>query len=82
MFRLCEATLVMALCGNGPIVSPPAAAWPHRAILTGLHGRQVVFRAYTLGGDLIIAVDASGQRTIAPAAIPSLRAFGAQGARQ
>jgi hypothetical protein len=76
MFRLSVGLLVLTLVGKGPIVSPlRAAAWPHRAILTSLHGRPAAFRAYTLGGDLIIEVDASGRRTTTLAAIPSVRAL-------
>jgi hypothetical protein len=46
--------------------------------VTSLHGRPAAFRAFTLGGDLIIAVDASARRSIAPAAIQSLRALTAK----
>ena len=78
MFRLSLGLLVLTLGGRGSIASPPAAAaWPHRAVLTGLHGRPAPFRAYTLGGDLIIAVDASGRYTTTPSAIPRLRALAA-----
>jgi hypothetical protein len=76
MFRPALCLLALALGGGRPAVAPPeAAAWPHRAILTGLHGRSVAFRAYTLGGDLIIKVDASGRRATAPAALPPMRAL-------
>jgi hypothetical protein len=79
MFRLSCGLLVLVLSGGGSAASTPAAfAWPHRAILTSLHGRPVAFRAYTLGGDLIVAVDASARRAIAPAAIQSLRALTAK----
>jgi hypothetical protein len=68
--------LALTLAGAGPIVSPPTTtAWPHRAILTSLHERPVAFRAYTLGGELIIAVDASGRPTTTPAPIPLVRAL-------
>ena len=79
MFRLPFGLLIMALVGSGASEATPAAvAWPHRAILTSLHGRPAVFRAYTLGGDLIIAVDRTGRRTTTPAAIPSVRALTAK----
>jgi hypothetical protein len=54
---------------------PAAAAWPHRATVTAVHGRHVAFRAYTRGGTLIIAVDGSGHRTATPAAISMVRAI-------
>ena len=76
MIRPSLGLLVLALAGGGSITQPPApAAWPHRAILTALHGRPVAFRAYTLGGQLIIAVDAAGRRVATPAGIPTLRAL-------
>jgi hypothetical protein len=65
----------LALSADGPTVSPAVTvAWPHHAILTSLHEQPVAFLAYTLGGDLIIAVDRSGRRTTTPGAVPSLRA--------
>jgi hypothetical protein len=76
VLRLSFGLLVLALIGGGSTASTPTTfAWPHRAILTSPVGRPVPFRAYTLGGDLIIAVDASGRRTATPAAIPTLRAL-------
>lgn len=64
MFRPSSVLLALVLFGSGAAWSRPApAAWPHRALVTSLHQRPVAFRAYTLGGDLIIAVDASGRRT-------------------
>ena len=73
MLRLSMGLLVLAIAGTGTVGSPPAAAWPHRAIVTSVHGRRATFRAYTLGGELVIAVDAHGQPTMTPASIPSLR---------
>jgi hypothetical protein len=68
--------MVLAVLGLGPRALRPArAAWPHRAIVTALHEHPVAFRAYTRGGTLIIAVDASGRRTTTPAAVPTLRAL-------
>lgn len=75
MFRLSLGLLVLALIGSDSAVSPASAAWPHRAILTSLHERPAPFRAYTRGGVLIIAVDASGRRTTASATNPRLRAL-------
>jgi hypothetical protein len=76
MLRFAPTLLVPAVLGLGRKVRPPApAAWPHRAIVTALHERPVAFRAYTRGGILIIAVDASGRRTTTPAAIPMVRAL-------
>ena len=69
---------MLAVVGSGPVVTPPPAAWPHRAILTALHGRPAAFRAYTLGGDLIIVVDASSHLTTALTPIPSVRALSAK----
>jgi hypothetical protein len=46
--------------------------------VTSLHGRPVAFPAYTLGGDLIIEVDASGRRTTTLASVPSVRALTAK----
>jgi hypothetical protein len=73
MLRLSIGLLVLAVVDTGPVRSPSAAAWPHRAIVTGVHGRRATFRAYTLGGELVIAANARGQATGTPAAIPSLR---------
>ena len=68
--------LALSLVGSAsPTTSPVTTAWPHRATVTSLHGPPVTFRAYTLGGDLIIAVDSAGQRTATPGAIPRLRAL-------
>jgi len=53
---------------------PGSAAWPHRARLTALHQRPVVFHAWTIGGELIFTVDASGHRTD-PAMISRVRAL-------
>jgi hypothetical protein len=77
MLRFAPTLLLLAVLGmRGKVVSRPAsAAWPHRAIVTAVHERPVAFRAYTLGGTLIIAVDASGRRTTTPTAIPTLRAL-------
>ena len=50
-------------------------AWSHRAMLKSLNNRPVVFHAHTLGGDLIIAVDRSGNPIARPAGTPSLRAL-------
>lgn len=64
MFRVSSALLALVLFGTGSkLFRPSPIAWPHRARLTALHQRPVAFRAYTLGGDFIIAVDASGHRT-------------------
>ena len=77
MLRLRSGLLVLLL-GSGATVSRPATlAWPQRAIITSLHQRPVAFRAYTLGGDLITAVDSNGQPTANPA-IPTLRALTAR----
>src|ERR1043166_7338444 len=74
MVRCSLGLLALTLAGAGPIVSPPTTtAWPHRAILTSLHERPVAFRAYTLGGELIIAVDATGRPTTAPEILPVVR---------
>ena len=79
MFRLSFGLVMLALVGSGSKVSTPTSlAWPHRAIVTSLHGRPVTFRAYTLGGDLIIAVDRSGRRTSTSSAVPTLRALTAK----
>lgn len=76
MRRLPLGLLLLVLLGTSSAVSKPATlAWPHRAFIMAVHERPVTFRAYTLGGDLIIAVDKSGQRTATPPAIPSLRAL-------
>jgi hypothetical protein len=76
MLRFAFAFLLLATVGQRPPSSPAApSAWPHRAIVTALHDRPVAFRAYTRGGVLIIAVDASGRRTATPAPIPVLRAL-------
>jgi hypothetical protein len=73
MLRLVPSFLLLATLGPRPNSSPSApAAWPHRAIVTALHERPVTFRAYTRGGVLVIAVDASGRRTTTPAAIPTI----------
>ena len=71
--------LVVALAGSAPTPSRPVTlAWPHRAILSSLHGPPVSFLAYTLGGELIITVDRFGHRTTTPAAIPTVRALTAK----
>lgn len=77
MIRVPLSLLALTLAGAGSSAGPSAetAAWPHRAMLTGLHGRSVSFRAFTLGGDLIIAVDKSGRRTTTPSAVPLVRAL-------
>lgn len=78
MFRMSFGLLVLVLVSSGSETTPNTAAWPHRAFVTALHAPPVSFRAYTLGGDLIIAVDRSGRRTTTPAAIPTLRALTAR----
>lgn len=78
MLRVPIALLALAVIGRGSVVTPPPVAWPHRAILTALHGGPVAFRAYTLGGDLIIVVDASSHLTTALTPIPSVRALTAK----
>lgn len=62
----------------GPVMKsdqPMRVAWPHRATVTSLHDRQVSFRAYTRGGVLIVAVDASGQTMTTPTTGRRLRAI-------
>jgi hypothetical protein len=61
MLRRSSVLLVLALFGTGSAVSLPPIAWPHRAMITALRQRPVAFRAYSLGGDLIVAHDASGR---------------------
>ena len=78
MTRLSVGLLALAVFGRSTASTSGAFAWPHRAILTSADGRPAAFRAYTLGGDLIIAVDRSGRRTTDPAAIPTLRALTAR----
>ena len=74
MFRLSALLMTSVLVGIGAKLTPPrSVAWPHRARLTALHQRPVAFRASTLGGDLIIAVDASGRRTTTRTTIPTVR---------
>ena len=75
MTALRRFPLLLTALALGPNVSRPPAAWPHRAIVTALHERPVAFRAFTRGGTLIIAVDASGRRTATPATVPLLRAL-------
>ena len=76
MTRLFPGLIAVSLFGAG--LKPPTyttAAWPHRAILTSLDERPVAFRAYTRGGVLIIAVDASGRLTTTPSGTPRVRAL-------
>lgn len=69
----------LILLSHGSAKTPPAnLAWPHRAIITSIGAKPVAFRAYTLGGTFIIAVDRAGNFTTTPAAIPSLRPLTAQ----
>jgi hypothetical protein len=76
MRRLLLGSAAVAVLAAGVQRSGHAStAWPHRATLTGLHDRPASLRAYSLGGDLIIAVDASGQFTTAVTATPRLRAL-------
>ena len=76
MLRFAQILFVSVVLGTGPRANRPAsAAWPHRAFVAALHARPVAFRAYTRGGTLIIAVDSSGRRTAAVAAIPRVRAL-------
>ena len=71
--------LMLALVGSvASVPTPVPIAWPHRAMVTSLHGRPVTFRAYTLGGEFIIAIDSAGRLTTAPAAIPRVRALTAK----
>jgi hypothetical protein len=79
MLRPLFGLSMLVLIGGGPPASKPVRlAWPHGATLTSLNGRPAAFRAYTLGGVLITVVDASGQRTTTPAAVPSVRALTAK----
>jgi hypothetical protein len=68
MLRVAFALVTLAILRTSaePSRRTPVA-WPHRALLTSLHRRPVAFRAYTLGGDFIITVDASGHRVVAAA---------------
>jgi hypothetical protein len=66
------AALVLLSHGSAA-TSPAIPAWPHRAIITSIGNKPVAFRAYTLGGTFIIAVDRAGNLTSTPAATPSLR---------
>jgi hypothetical protein len=50
-------------------------AWPHRAMLKSVDNRAVAFRAYTLGGDLIIAVDRSGNPIATSTGTPTFQAL-------
>jgi hypothetical protein len=76
MLRIVLGLLVLASVREASHVSrSTTAAWPHRAILTAVRDRPATFRAYTLGGELIIAVDASGRPTTTPAGVPRLRAL-------
>lgn len=78
MSRLSFGLLLLALVGSGSVESTSAAlAWPHRAILTSLHGGPVAVLAYTRGGELVIAVDSAGRYTTTPSAVPLLRALSA-----
>jgi hypothetical protein len=64
MLRQSLGLAVVAIIASGASVAPPKTiAWPHRAILTSRTGRPVAFRAYTLGGVFITAMDASGRPT-------------------
>ena len=76
MLRIAPTLLLLSVLGlEAEVHRSTSAAWPHRAIVTSLHERSVAFRAYTRGGTLIIAVDASGRYTTAPAPIRPLRAL-------
>jgi len=64
MLRQSFGLAALAVIASGASISPPKTiAWPHRAILTSRSGRPVAFRAYTLGGVLITAIDAAGRPT-------------------
>lgn len=57
MVRTVLALLTIGAAGSAAMASGSGgAAWPHRAIVTGLHGRPAAFEAFTLGGDLIVEV--------------------------
>ena len=72
--RLSQGIFTIALCGIGLVAfTSPRVAWPHRAVVSGLGERSVAFRAYTLGGDFIIAVDSSGRLTTTPGPKPEIR---------
>lgn len=74
MVRLPFGLLVLALFGS--TTSPTnRLAWPHRALVSSPDGHPVAFRAYTLGGGLIVAVDAAGRHTLRPQAVSRLRAL-------
>ena len=78
MLRLFLGLLVLPLIEGGPAAATPARmAWPHRAILTSHDGRPAAFRAYTLGGVLIIEVDSAGRFTTVSAAVPRVRELAA-----
>lgn len=67
--------VALVLLATGAAPRTPVPAWPHRAILKSIGNKPVAFRAYTLGGTLIIAVDGAGNRTTNPDAIPRLKAI-------
>lgn len=71
--RLFAALLASTLIGAKPEPSSSTpAAWPHRAMLTSLHGHRVAFRVHSLGGEVIITVDGSGHR-VDPSASAMIR---------
>lgn len=57
MLRTALALLVLGAAAEPSITTARGSiAWPHRAIITGLHGRPAAFEAFTLGGELIVQV--------------------------
>ena len=77
MYGACSLPIaVLVLIATSPTpIARHLPAWPHRAILTAGGEKPVAFSAYTLGGTLIVAVDAAGNRIATPAGRATLRAL-------
>lgn len=60
MLRVAIVVLILGLDGGAG--RDATAAWPHRAVVTGIRGERASFRTVTLGGE--VAVSLGGSETL------------------
>jgi hypothetical protein len=72
MARLSASLIALALFVVGSTAPAKPFAWPHRILIQSLDNRTVAFRAFTVGGELPITVDAEGRFTQAVSGMPRI----------
>jgi hypothetical protein len=72
MKRLSAGVLGLVVLIGGVTAPARPFAWPHRIFIYSKTDRTVAFRAFTIGGELPVTVDAQGRFTQTVSGVPNI----------